>query len=93
MFLCALIALVVLAGAIAGITWLADWFVIIERGWLDSIVNWAVCSVTGIGGWFMLPVLTVIIGGLFQETVIQRIEHNFYSDSVQPEHLKFWPEI
>lgn len=93
MFLCALIALVVVAAAVAGITWIADRFVIIERGWLDSMVNWAVGTLAGIGGWFMLPVLMVIIAGLFQETVIQRVEHNFYPDSVERGHLKFWPEI
>ena len=93
MFLCALIALLVVAGAVAGVTLISDRFVTIEKGWLDSIVNWTVAIVTGIGGWFMLPVLMVIIGGLFQETVIQRVENKFYPDSVQRKHLKFWPEI
>lgn len=93
MFLCALIALVVIAGAVAGITWIADRFVVIERGWLDSIVNWAVGLVIGIGGWFMLPVLTVIIGGLFQENVIRRVERGFYPDSAHREDLNFWTEL
>ena len=41
----------------------------------------------------MLPVLTVIIGGLFQEQVIQRVEQEFYPDSIQRDHLRFWPEM
>ncbi len=93
MLLCALTAILVVAGAVTGLTWIADRLVIIERGWLDTIVRWAVGIVTGIGGWFMLPVVTVLIGGFFQEIVIKRVEQNIYSDSVRPGHLKFWPEI
>ena len=93
MFLCALIGLVIIACAVIGVTWLADRVVVIERGWLDSIVKWAVGVITGIGGWFMLPAIMVIIGGLFQEKVIQRVERSFYPDSIQRGHLKFWPEM
>ncbi len=93
MAMCALLAIIVVAGAVAGVTWMTDRFITIERGWLDTLLNWTVGLLTGVGGWFMLPALTVLISSLFQETVIQRVERFDYPDTVRDENLKFWPEI
>jgi CysZ protein len=90
---CALLALVVAAGAVAGVTWITDRLVTLERGWLDSLVNWTVGVLTGVGGWFMLPALTVGIAGFFQETAIERVERAFYPQARGPRVLKFWPEL
>jgi CysZ protein len=57
------------------------------------VFNWVVGVLTGIGGWFMLPALTVLISSLFQETAIQRVERVYYPDVVHREVLKFWPEF
>ena len=93
MFASALLALVLVLGAVGSATWTADHFVTIERGWLNALFNWTVGILTGIGGWFMLPVLTVLISSLFQETAIQRVERFYYPDAVRREVLKFWPEL
>ena len=93
MLLCAVIAVTVVVGAIVGITWITAYFVNIERGWLDTLINWVAGILTGVGGWFMLPVLTVLIAGLFQENVIQRVDNLFYPKAVPHENLKFSPEL
>ncbi|MGD9972338.1 MAG: EI24 domain-containing protein [Desulfatirhabdiaceae bacterium] len=93
MAMCALLAIIVVAGAVACVTWMTDRFITIERGWLDTLLNWTVGLLTGVGGWFMLPALTVLISSLFLETVIQRVERFDYPDTVRDENLKFWPEI
>ena len=41
----------------------------------------------------MLPVLTVLIAGMFQETVIHRIEFVYYPDNIREESPKFWPDL
>ncbi len=93
MLACALLAAVVVLGAVGGVTWITERFVTLERGWLDTLFNWTVGVLAGVGGWFMLPVLTVLISSLFQETAIQRVEHAYYPDAAPREVLKFWPEF
>ncbi len=93
MFACALLALVVVLGAVGSITWTTGHFVTIERGWLDTLLNWTVGIITGIGGWFMLPVFTVLFSSLFQETAILRLERQYYPDAVRSQMPRFWPEI
>ena len=93
MFACALLALILVLGAVGSVTWTAGRFVTIERGWLDTLFNWTVGVITGIGGWFMLPAMTVLISTLFQETAIQRVECAYYPDAAHREVLKFCPEF
>ncbi len=93
MLLCALLAVVIVVGVVVSITWITAHFVNIERGWLDTLINWIAGILTGVGGWFMLPVLTVLIAGLFQERVIQRVDNLYYPEAKPHENLKFWPEI
>jgi hypothetical protein len=87
-----LLALVVVLGAVGSVTWITDRFVPIERGWLDKSLKLTVGVITGIGGWFMLPVLTVLISSLFQETINQRVERAYYPDAADHEVLKFCPD-
>jgi CysZ protein len=93
MLACALLAVIVIVGAVGGMTWITDHFVTLQRGWLDTLLNWVVGVLTGVGGWFMLPALTVLISSLFQETAIQRVEREYYPEAIRSEVLKFWPEI
>jgi CysZ protein len=93
MIMCALLAVVVVLGAVGGATWITSRFVVIERGWLDTLFNWTVGVITGIGGWFMLPVLTVLISSLFIDTAIERVERVYYPDATRSQVLAFWPEF
>ena len=93
MLACAVLAVIVVVGAVGLISWLAAHFVNMERGWLETLIQWAVPIITGIGGWFMLPVLTVLIAGFFQETAIRRVEGVYYPDAASQTDLNFWIEL
>jgi len=93
MLACALLAILVVVVLVTAITWISAVLIQIETGWIDTMVGWLIGLVTGIGGWFMLPVLTVLIAGMFQETVIHRIEFVYYPDKIREESPKFWPDI
>jgi CysZ protein len=93
MVTCALLALIVVVGLVVAITWGAAEFVTFKTGWLDTTVTWLVGILTGVGGWFMLPALTVLIGGIFQEKVIDRVERRYYPHFMSDEEIKFWPDL
>jgi len=92
MLACAVLAVVVVLGAVGLITWITAHLVNIQMGWLDTLFNLMVGTLTGIGGWFMLPALTVFIAGMFQEKTINRVEGIYYPNSVRSEEPKFWPD-
>ncbi|MBW2010702.1 MAG: EI24 domain-containing protein, partial [Deltaproteobacteria bacterium] len=92
MLTCAVLALVVVLGAVGLITWITAHLVNIQMGWLDTLFNFIVSTLTGIGGWFMLPALTVLIAGMFQEKTINRVERIYYLNSLRSEEPEFWPD-
>jgi CysZ protein len=89
MLVCAALAAALAFLAVAGITWLTARLVTLQTGWLDTLVNWVVGIISGIGGWFMLPVLIVLIAGIFQETIIQRVEMVCYPDEQRSGEPRF----
>ncbi len=93
MISCAILALVVVVMVVGGITWLTASLVSLERGWLDTSINWIVGIVLGIGGWFMLPVLVVLISGVFQEITIYKVEEAEYPDKKREKEPLFWPDL
>jgi len=93
MFLCACLALVVVVVMVGGITWGAAQLITLEKGWLDTLINWMAGIVLGIGGWFMLPVLVILIAGAFQDTTIHKVESVEYPDEVRQGEPRFWPDV
>jgi CysZ protein len=93
MVACALLALIVVVGIVVAITWAAAHWIQVQAGWLDATLTWLVGLVTGVGGWFMLPALTVLIGGIFQEKVIQRVERRYYPEFSASGGAGFWPDL
>lgn len=93
MFLCAALAVLVILMAVGAITWLTSMLVNLQTGWLDTLVNWIVGALTGIGGWFILPAFTVLIAGIFQETTIHRVERVYYKKNMRKEEPGFWPDL
>lgn len=93
MIACALLAVVVIIALIILITWLTSYLVNFETEWLNTLITSLAGVLSGIGGWFMLPALTILIGGMFQETIINRIEKNYYPEAVRKEAPTFWPDF
>jgi len=93
MFVCAALAAAVVFLAVGGITWLTARLVNLQTGWLDTLVNWVVGMITGIGGWFMLPVLIVRVAGVFQEMIIHRVEKASYPDEMRSGEPRFWADV
>jgi len=93
MLLCAVLALVVVVVLAGGMTWLTANLVSLETGWLDTSVNWMVGIVLGIGGWFMLPVLVVLVSGVFQDITIYKVEKVEYPDKKREEEPLLWPDL
>ncbi|MBI5557202.1 MAG: EI24 domain-containing protein [Deltaproteobacteria bacterium] len=92
MLICAVLAIILVFTAAAGITWFTARLVTLEKTWLDALVNWLVGAVAGIGGWFMLPVLVVLIAGIFQEVVIRRVEQVDYPEVTRSGAPRFWAD-
>jgi CysZ protein len=91
--LCAFCATALVVVLVVMLTWLGTHFVNIETVWLDRVFNALFGITMGVGGWFMLPVFTVLISGLFQETVIRRVESVSYPGAGANESPNFVAEL
>jgi CysZ protein len=93
MIACAILGILFVFFCVSIITWFSVHLIDIKTEWLDTVVTWIIGCLTGIGGWFMLPACIVLISGIFQETVIHRVETVFYPDKVRKEGPKLWPDV
>lgn len=93
MIACAFLAVTLVLVLAVCLSMLTDYLVRIESGWLDSLVNWLVGLLAGVGGWFMLPALIVLVAGAFQELVIDRVEREYYPAEVRQQEPGFWPDL
>lgn len=93
MFAGATVAATVVLLAVGGVIWFTDRLVDLQTAWLDTLINWMVGIVTGIGGWFMLPVLIVLVGGVFQEMIIYRVEKASYPQEMRSDEPLFWTDL
>ena len=93
MIACAILGCVVVLSLVGIITWSAAHLIHIETGWLDTLVNWIVGIVTGIGGWFMLPAIIVLIAGVFQEKTIHQVEQAYYPEKMRKQGPRLWPDL
>jgi len=93
MMACAVLGILFVAAVASVITWMSVHLIDIQTEWLDTAVTWIIGCITGIGGWFMLPACIVLISGVFQETVIHRVETVFYPDKVREDGPRLWPDV
>ena len=93
MFFCAVLAVVLVGVLVALVTWMTAELIDLNNSWFNALLTGSVGLLTGIGGWFMLPTLTVLIAGFFQEAAIQRVERLYYPNAIRRGDLKFWPEL
>ena len=70
----------------------ANW-IQIEIEWLDTTLNMFVSLLSGLAGWFMLPSLTALIAGMFQQSVIYKIEKVYYPNHKKQDKPRFWPDF
>lgn len=85
MLACAGLALIIVIAAFMGINAFTAWLVNFDAAWLNWLIQGTVGIAAGVGGWFMLPALTVLIGGVFQETAIDKVERIYYPEKVRQE--------
>ena len=90
---CAVLAIILVLLIVTAVTWISAVLIQIDTEWIDTTVGWLIGLISGIGGWFMLPVLTVLVAGMFEETVIHRVEYVYYPEGLRKESPKFWPDL
>ncbi len=61
--------------------------------WIDTLSTVLMGGVFGVAGWFMLPVLVVLIAGLFQDLIVRRVETAFYPEAMGCAYGRFWPDL
>jgi CysZ protein len=91
--ICAVLAIIFVLLLVTAVTWISAVLIQIETSWIDTTVGWLIGLISGIGGWFMLPVFTVLVAGMFEETVIHRVEYVYYPEGMRTESPKFWPDL
>jgi len=93
MLICAVCALIIAVMFAIVFTWFIAHLVAINNAWFDALFTASVGILTGVGGWFMLPSLIVVIAGFFQEAVIRHVEQKEYPQAAPQAKLPFWPEL
>ena len=93
MLVCAALAIAIVAGLVVALMWLTAHLVNLNAGWQNTLLTWSVGLLSGIGGWFMLPALTVLLAGLFQDIVMERVERLDYPHCTRRVERAFWPEF
>ena len=61
-----------------------------QNFWLYAALVSLATAGSGLVGWFMLPVVVVLIGGLMLENVVQAVEEKEYPDRIGGNNIGFW---
>ena len=75
------------------IAYLATSLLAFDDFWLQGIITGAVTVLGGVGGWFMFPILVMLLGAIFMESVIKAIEPIEYLDSIGEGSKHFWSDL
>ena len=87
------LALIVVALFIAASISITATVLSFESSWLTGFLATVVGLLTGVGGWFLLPSLVILISGIFQESVISKVEAKYYPEKVREEEPRFFADI
>lgn len=90
---CALLALLTIFALITLVSWSAAYLSTFEQAWINNIITIAAGLLTGIAGWFILPSLIVLIGSIYQDSIIKKVEHVYYPQTRIPQATSFWPDL
>lgn len=72
---------------------LVDNLIVLENNLLDKLINLLATLAAGIGGWFMIPIFSAMIAGIFAEKIIDKVEKAYYPDQVRNQSPRFWPDF
>jgi CysZ protein len=75
------------------VTWITSYVATFEQEWLNKSITIGAGLLTGIAGWFMLPSLIIIIGGIFQDTIIKKVEKFYYPHFTDKKVPSSWPDL
>lgn len=78
MILCVFFSSALVLSLFSVITWMTTHYIVLENRWLGAILKMGAGVITFAGLWFMLPPLTVLISGFFQEKVVKKVEGIYY---------------
>lgn len=81
MIFCVFSSSVLVLSLFSVITWMTSHYIVVDNRWLGAILKMGAGIITGAGLWFMLPPLTVLISGFFQEKVVKRVEGMYYPEA------------
>jgi CysZ protein len=90
---CALLGILTVLTCVGGLTWLSARAVHISIPYVGTAVHVLLGGIYTVVGWFMLPSLVILIAGMFQETVIHRVESAHYTDHRSDRSPRFWPDL
>jgi len=93
MFACAALAVTSVIILASGVTALSVHFTQFDTDWINTVFSWGTGILSGVVGWFILPVFMVIFAGVFQEVTIYRVEQTFYPDDIRTVAPRFWPDL
>jgi len=72
---------------------MVDNLIVMENNLLDKLINLLATLAAGIGGWFMIPIFSAMIAGIFAEKIIDKVEKAYYPDQVRNQSPRFWPDF
>ncbi len=89
----AFLGIVMVVSIVGGLTYTWARLTSFSFPYADGLSNVFVGGVFSLAGWFMLPVLVVLIAGIFQDTVVRRVEKACYPDAMGLENGRFWADL
>ena len=90
---CAVLGIVTVLAAVGVLTWFSAHMIRINIPYVGPFVHVVMGGVYTIMGWFMLPVLIVLIAGMFEEQTIHRVETIYYPDRTRDQSPRLWPDL
>lgn len=79
--------------AMFGITYINQLWSPLDKSWMNTMISVILGVVTGIGAWFILPVLVAANSGIFIEYIISKVERKEYPEFIRKSAPRFWPDI
>ena len=93
MFSCSALGLILVISTVSALTFFGARIVDFSTPWIQTLSTFLMGGVFSVAGWFMLPVLIVLIAGMFQDITVRRVEKTCYPHSMTNRPPGFWPDL